>query len=189
MMEVPILGCPICYQILDEPRFLICGHGFCEECIESALTYKSECPICREFIHEEDDEMCQLCLSAGGAPKLKRIFVVEDAVVDIRGFIMEKNQELFDLKRRMEVLEKENDELKLSKTNLEAQVGSSEKRLRESDKSLRKKRMRIKMMKKSIKNSIDCLQHIDSDEEDGGDDNAKPYPVCSGIRRSSDNEN
>jgi len=186
MMEVPILGCPICYQILDEPRFLICGHGFCEECIESALTYKSECPICREFIHEEDDEMCPTCTRNH---PLKRIFVVEDAVVDIRGFIMEKNQELFDLKRRMEELEKENDELKLSKTNLEAQVGSSEKRLRESDKSLRKKRMRIKMMKKSIKNSIDCLQHIDSDEEDGGDDNAKPYPVCSGIRRSSDNEN
>ena len=165
-MEPPILGCPICFQLLEEPRFLVCGHGFCLSCIEESLQHRTECPVCRMYIPER----CSF----------NKIYVVDDAVEKIRLFVTQKNNELLALKQRMEIieeekeaLEEEKEELKRKNTNLEANIGSYEKRLRESNKSLRKKRMRIKNMKTGIKNSIETLQNIYWDgilEENGDDD-------------------
>lgn len=153
-MEPPILGCPICFQILEEPRFLVCGHGFCVSCIESSLEHKNECPVCRCYIPQRS--------------ALNKIYVVDEAVEKIRLFVTQKNNELLALKQQMaiieeekEVLEEENEDLKHKNANLEANIESYEQRLKESHRSLRKKRMRIKEMKIGIKNSIETLQNID----------------------------
>ena len=42
-----LLRCPICIDELRAPVVLKCGHRFCDPCIRTALTVKSDCPTCR----------------------------------------------------------------------------------------------------------------------------------------------
>ncbi|KAI8888617.1 hypothetical protein K501DRAFT_329736 [Backusella circina FSU 941] len=43
----PLLGCPICYSLLDNPITTQCGHTFCKSCITLAMSNHRACPICR----------------------------------------------------------------------------------------------------------------------------------------------
>jgi hypothetical protein len=46
------LECPICYENLENPRFLPCFHKFCIECVlkleQESLNGKIKCPLCRK---------------------------------------------------------------------------------------------------------------------------------------------
>ena len=45
------LSCPVCYEHLDEPKILTCGHTICKKCLvdiyRSELSRQLPCPICR----------------------------------------------------------------------------------------------------------------------------------------------
>ncbi|GFH44508.1 hypothetical protein CTEN210_00982 [Chaetoceros tenuissimus] len=41
-------SCPICFEMFNDPHIVPeCCHRFCKRCIEEALEYRRECPICR----------------------------------------------------------------------------------------------------------------------------------------------
>ena len=40
--------CVICRDALQNPKKLKCGHVFCTNCVETALTYDNRCPVCKE---------------------------------------------------------------------------------------------------------------------------------------------
>ncbi len=46
------LECPICYENLQNPRFLPCFHKFCSECVhkmeQESLNGTIKCPLCRK---------------------------------------------------------------------------------------------------------------------------------------------
>ena len=46
------LECPICYETLENPRFLPCFHKFCLECVQkleqAQVNGKIKCPLCRK---------------------------------------------------------------------------------------------------------------------------------------------
>jgi hypothetical protein len=46
------LECPICYENLENPRYLPCFHKFCIECVhkmeQESLNGKIKCPLCRK---------------------------------------------------------------------------------------------------------------------------------------------
>ena len=46
------LSCPVCYEHLDEPKILTCGHTICKKCLvdiyRSELSRKLPCPMCRQ---------------------------------------------------------------------------------------------------------------------------------------------
>ena len=54
------LTCAICYDHLDDPKQLLCGHTFCLKCLARVFKQKSEdkltCPLCRHVtsVHEGD---------------------------------------------------------------------------------------------------------------------------------------
>ncbi|GFH47121.1 hypothetical protein CTEN210_03596 [Chaetoceros tenuissimus] len=46
--DVHDTSCPICFEIFNDPHIVPeCCHRFCKGCIEEALEYRRECPICR----------------------------------------------------------------------------------------------------------------------------------------------
>ena len=40
--------CPICKSNMIRTNIILCGHSFCEQCIERHLDYTQTCPICRK---------------------------------------------------------------------------------------------------------------------------------------------
>jgi RING-finger-containing E3 ubiquitin ligase len=42
------MSCPICRVKIDAARITICGHAFCDECIDNSLEFSQKCPICRK---------------------------------------------------------------------------------------------------------------------------------------------
>lgn len=48
-------SCSICYENMRN-RVLPCCHSFCNECIDHWITYKVQCPICRNHIESVTDE-------------------------------------------------------------------------------------------------------------------------------------
>ncbi|KAI8499349.1 hypothetical protein Bbelb_231130 [Branchiostoma belcheri] len=44
--------CPICMSDITDPKSLPCKHTFCKSCIDKALSYKSQCPICGTIVGE-----------------------------------------------------------------------------------------------------------------------------------------
>ncbi|KAI6228023.1 hypothetical protein M3Y95_00578600 [Aphelenchoides besseyi] len=52
-IDSDLLCCPVCYNIfVDDPRILVCGHTFCQQCLNhlttsSVDTLSYQCPICR----------------------------------------------------------------------------------------------------------------------------------------------
>ncbi|GFH47123.1 hypothetical protein CTEN210_03598 [Chaetoceros tenuissimus] len=46
--DVYEISCPICLEMFNDPHIVPeCCHRFCKGCIEEALEYRKECPICR----------------------------------------------------------------------------------------------------------------------------------------------
>ena len=45
------LSCPVCYEYLDDPKILTCGHTICKKCLDdiyrSELSRELTCPMCR----------------------------------------------------------------------------------------------------------------------------------------------
>ena len=51
------LLCPICYNILEEPKFCSSNknsHYFCKECIDKYLEQNNKCPICKNNFEYKD---------------------------------------------------------------------------------------------------------------------------------------
>ncbi|XP_019640452.1 PREDICTED: E3 ubiquitin-protein ligase TRIM33-like [Branchiostoma belcheri] len=44
--------CSICMSYITDPKSLPCKHTFCRKCIDTALSYKSQCPICGTIVGE-----------------------------------------------------------------------------------------------------------------------------------------
>ncbi|XP_066277094.1 uncharacterized protein [Branchiostoma lanceolatum] len=44
--------CSICMSDITDPKSLPCKHTFCRECIDKALSYKSQCPMCNTIVGE-----------------------------------------------------------------------------------------------------------------------------------------
>ncbi|XP_078669885.1 uncharacterized protein LOC144910545 [Branchiostoma floridae x Branchiostoma belcheri] len=44
--------CSICMSGITDPKSLPCKHTFCRECIDTALSYKSQCPMCNAIVGE-----------------------------------------------------------------------------------------------------------------------------------------
>lgn len=148
-MEPAILGCPICYQLLEEPKFLLCGHGFCLSCIDSALFHKSECPVCREPVE--------------GQGQLKRVYVVEDTVRKIRAFVADKNEKMIVANQETETVKEENKALRQEIEELKRKLEDAEERTEEAYASLRKKRLRLKTFKDLIARSVKSINDSDDD--------------------------
>lgn len=61
-----ILICPVCMDVLKEPVFFSgrpCQHVFCKSCIETCLDERSQCPVCRGDVQ---DQQPQPHLAIGG---------------------------------------------------------------------------------------------------------------------------
>ncbi|XP_024361041.1 uncharacterized protein [Physcomitrium patens] len=46
--EEPKLKCPICADVMKAETSTICGHIFCQACIQSAIKAQKKCPTCRK---------------------------------------------------------------------------------------------------------------------------------------------
>ena len=40
--------CPICLEIMSNPRSLTSKHSFCPECVQTALNVCNRCPVCQQ---------------------------------------------------------------------------------------------------------------------------------------------
>jgi len=45
--------CAICYEILNEPMMIKCGHTFCKVCIFREIDVRKRCPLCRTAVSFE----------------------------------------------------------------------------------------------------------------------------------------
>ena len=48
-----IVKCPVCHDMLNDAKFLPCGHTFCQSCLEAChrhqpSTIGMSCPMCKE---------------------------------------------------------------------------------------------------------------------------------------------
>ena len=58
------LQCPVCYELLSEPKQLSCTHTFCKKCLNYVLKTSSKnsltCPICRSETSVKDGNVLNL---------------------------------------------------------------------------------------------------------------------------------
>ena len=52
------MNCPICYNSIQKKKTLVCGHKYCEQCIEKWELISNTCPVCRDKI---SNKVCQMC--------------------------------------------------------------------------------------------------------------------------------
>ena len=41
--------CPVCFEVLREPRITVCAHSFCLACITEVIRRDTRCPMVRPF--------------------------------------------------------------------------------------------------------------------------------------------
>ena len=51
--NVECLQCSICMDLIVACKTAVCGHSFCEECINESLLRRRECPNCRQDIRKQ----------------------------------------------------------------------------------------------------------------------------------------
>ncbi|MBN3316839.1 TRI39 ligase, partial [Atractosteus spatula] len=49
------LKCSICLDVFDKPVSTLCGHNFCQKCLQQHLFYRDECPLCKTFLLTRPD--------------------------------------------------------------------------------------------------------------------------------------
>ena len=58
------LTCAICYDHLDDPKQLLCGHTFCLKCLARVFKQKSEdkltCPLCRHVTSVQEGDRVEV---------------------------------------------------------------------------------------------------------------------------------
>lgn len=47
--------CPVCYEVLHDPKITACGHPFGGSCIERVIETQHKCPMCRAPLASSDD--------------------------------------------------------------------------------------------------------------------------------------
>ena len=68
------LSCPVCYQLFKNPKYLLCYHSYCEEClVKMAVQSKVTCPECRK----------ETVLPGGGVKDLANNFFINRMVDDL----------------------------------------------------------------------------------------------------------
>mmetsp|Transcript_36700 Transcript_36700/g.80450 ORF Transcript_36700/g.80450 Transcript_36700/m.80450 type:complete len:370 (-) Transcript_36700:85-1194(-) len=45
-----VFQCPVCCEVLEEPRMLMCGHSFCRACLDRWLAQRAMCPLCNRAV-------------------------------------------------------------------------------------------------------------------------------------------
>lgn len=48
------LICRICLNVFDDPHQCSNGHCFCKQCVLTALAKKTECPLCKIYLHNSN---------------------------------------------------------------------------------------------------------------------------------------
>ncbi|KAL7717181.1 RING-type domain-containing protein [Entamoeba marina] len=51
---LPSITCPICLSPIQECCVTACGHAFCKGCLDSALSFKKQCPYCNSALQPHD---------------------------------------------------------------------------------------------------------------------------------------
>ena len=49
------MTCPVCLNHITRPRVTPCNHEFCSECLDTWLTCKLTCPLCRAFVDDVEE--------------------------------------------------------------------------------------------------------------------------------------
>ncbi|KAK7203594.1 helicase-like transcription factor HLTF/DNA helicase RAD5, DEAD-box superfamily, partial [Myxozyma melibiosi] len=49
--------CPVCFEVLQEPRITLCKHIFCKNCIEETIHMSHKCPYCRHLLTSARDSL------------------------------------------------------------------------------------------------------------------------------------
>ena len=87
------LSCPVCFQYLDDPKIMRCGHTFCKKCVDGIYSSSSDplshikCPVCRQVTP----------VPHGGVSKLPTNIIV-------KGFVENKKREVYrELKGKAEL--------------------------------------------------------------------------------------
>ncbi|KAM3334833.1 hypothetical protein ACQJBY_029325 [Aegilops geniculata] len=50
----PKFSCPVCWNELTDASSTICGHIFCQKCIEASIQAQKKCPTCRRTLTMKD---------------------------------------------------------------------------------------------------------------------------------------
>ena len=117
------ISCPVCYEYLDDPKILTCGHIICKKCLEDI--YRSEssrqltCPMCRHVIP----------VAEGNISKLPTNITVKSLVEDLKSATqsdLEKNAEI-KIKRLIEHAEYVNQQKEKVKEAISACRGEVQK--------------------------------------------------------------
>ncbi|KAI1699158.1 anaphase-promoting complex, cyclosome, subunit 3 domain-containing protein [Ditylenchus destructor] len=71
--------CAICLEIYSKPQTLLCGHSFCEECIDDLQVRNQniECPICRETIRVNSKRVRNFALESL-VESMKKHHIIQD---------------------------------------------------------------------------------------------------------------
>ncbi len=51
-------NCPLCLNVINDPRQCQNGHMYCNECIRSAISVRKECPVCKIYLVPENLGRC-----------------------------------------------------------------------------------------------------------------------------------
>ena len=89
------LACPVCYDHLDHPKILTCGHTFCKKCLDDLYRSRSDqqllCPVCRQVTP----------LSKGGVSKLPTNITVKGLVEDLKSATKSDVQDQAEMKIKL----------------------------------------------------------------------------------------